>query len=1160
MVTHCMQEASKSELALSPAKRAVFEALRQTITGGAGSAQRIPRRPDLQVAPLSFAQQRLWFLSQLEPDSAAYNLPTSVRLMGPLEVVTLASSLAEVIRRHESLRTTFSNVNGTVVQVIAPAMRADLAVVDLTGLPAANREEGARQHLNHEVLKPFDLRYGPLVRCVLLRLGEQDYVLVVNMHHIVTDGWSMGIFWRELMLLYDAFSSGKPSPLAELPIQYADYAIWQRRWLQGEEIERRISYWNKQLAGAPSLLDLPLDATRPPRQTYQGGSEALVLAGDLSDAIQALARQENVSLFMLLTGTFQLLLQRLSGQDDVVIGVPVAGRNRVETEGLIGFFINTVVLRTDLSGNPTFRDLLRRVREVVLGAHAHQDLPFEKVVEELHPQRTLSYSPLFQVMLNLLNLSPMLVQGRTLRAEPFAPSEGESKFDLTLYASEHPGKLGFRLVYNADLFRAERMQELLRQLEHLLRQIAADPAARIGDYCLVPNETRPRLPDATSALKCEWAGSVHEHFSRQAQQTPGGLAILDQGEAWTYAELEARSNQVAHFLRSAGVGARQRVAVYAARRASLVVAMLGVLKAGAAFVILDPAHPPRRLVEYLELARPQAWLQSERTGRLPALIEEAVAACGCAAKLVLPDGKQATGWEQLRGISIDTPAIAVGPDDLAYVAFTSGTTGTPKGVQGTHRPVAHFVQWHCRTFGFLETDRFSLLSGLAHDPLLRDVFTPLWAGATLCIPNADDILAAGRLAKWMRDAGVTVTHLTPAMAQLLALPPEKGQEPHRLGSLRYAFFGGDRLTAQDVRCLRAVAPTAACVNFYGTMETPQAMGWYVVPDGEWSGDSGGSVDVKSILPVGRGIDGVQLLVLNPANQLAGVGERGRIFVRTPYLTLGYEGDEALTRERYLTNPSTRTPGDRIYATGDLGRYRPDGTVEFLGRSDFQVKLRGYRVELGEIEGVLAQHPDVRQAVVSLREDTPGEKRLAAYLVPRGSPASATDEVRDFVRQRLPDYMVPTAFVWLPALPLTPNGKVDHRALPVPVVTTVAGGARFVAPRTAVEEVVASIWTELLRVAQVGVEADFFELGGHSLLATQILSRVNQTFQAEVPLRRLFEAPTVAGLAQAIVAAEATPGQAERIAQIVRRIARMSPEERQRTLQQKQTKNQRFQSP
>ncbi len=637
----------------------------------------------------------------------------------------------------------------------------------------------------------------------------------------------------------------------------------------------------------------------------------------------------------------------------------------------------------------------------------------------------------------------------------------------------------------------------------------------ISDFSSVTQSAQSVLPNPAEPLPCEWFGSPHSRFSQQAKRVPARTAVADKLQTWSYSELDAASNQLANYLRSCGIGSQDAVAIYAHRSASLVWALLGILKAGAAFVILDSKYPASRLIDCCRLAMPRGWLQLEAAGELPEELEEFVGSLGCVCRLELPQGV-AAARQLLKDCDADGPEVGVDPDGLAYIAFTSGSTGKPKGILGTHRPLSHFLEWHIRTFGLRESDRFSMLSGLSHDPLLRDILTPLSLGAAVCIPDPEQTVTPGWLADWMKQQEISVAHLTPAMGQVLTAAIADrvaSREWEPVVSLRYAFFGGDILRKQDVELMRALAPNLTCVNFYGATETPQAMGYYIVPNEE-TGEFAGKEDfpVPSRIPVGRGIQDVQLLVLNSSQELAGIGELGEIYIRTPYLAKGYLGDDALTEERFIANPLAKITGDRLYKTGDLGQYSPDGTISLVGRADNQVKIRGFRIELGELEAVLNAHPGVRQSVALAREDVAGDRRLVAYIVPAQSPFPTAGELRRFLKEKLPDYMVPSALTFLDALPLTPNGKIDRRALPAPDFERPDLEGNFVAPRDAVERQLAQIWENLLGVKQIGIKDNYFDLGGHSLLAVRLFAEIERAFGKNLPINVLLQAQTIEQLA------------------------------------------------
>ncbi|HSK79061.1 MAG TPA: non-ribosomal peptide synthase/polyketide synthase, partial [Thermoanaerobaculia bacterium] len=1052
----------------------VAELARRVAAGEKGSAPPlVPVPRDGSPFPLSFAQERLWFLDQFDPGTPTLNIPFPMRLPAAVEPGLLARALATVVRRHEALRTAFGSEEGRPYQRIGPPFAPPLPVTDLSGLGEEAREREAARLEAEEGLLPFDLARGPLLRARLLLLGEET-ALLLTVHHIVADGWSLGLLTRELGAAYRGLA------LPELPVQYADYAVWQRSWLSGAVLDAQIAYWRERLADPP-VLDLPTDRPRPAVQTWRGAGVPHTLAPELTGSLSALARREGATLFMVLLAAFQALLARLSGQDDVVVGAPVAGRVREETEPLIGCFLNNVTLRTSLSGTPSFRELLARARATALEAYAHQDVPFEKLLEELAPKRDLSRTPIFQVFLNMLNFPAE--EGAGGGFDDAFTAEVPAKFDLTIYASEGGGALHLNFVYNADLFDRGRVEEMARQLENLLARAAEEPEARTGEVSLVTEAARTVLPDPAKPLDAGFRGGIHDALARQS---PERVAVVEDGKILNYGELQAAASGLSGLLASQGIGRGEVVAVWAHRSAALPGAVLGALRAGAAFMVLDPAYPASRLVDYLRIGRPAAFVAIAGAAPPPSEVEAELHGIACRVELPaeLPGG----------GLSVE-----VGPEDLAVITFTSGSTGRPKGVAGRHGPLTHFYPWMAERFGLSGEDRFGMLSALSHDPLQRDLFTPVWLGASLAVPDPERIGSPGYLADWVRREGVTILHLTPAMLELLVQAAEETGAD--MPSLRRAFVVGDLLKRSDVERLYTVAPGITCINLYGSTETQRSVSYFVVPREARPG--------REVLPLGRGMEDAQLLVVNPEGALAGVGELGEIHLRSPHLALGYLDDPALTAERFLPDAGE----SRRYRTGDLGRYLPNGDVEFAGRADAQVKIRGFRIEPGEIEAALARFPGVRESVVIVRD-----LRLVAYVVPRPGAEIPPADVRSFLAARLPGYMVPADVAVLPALPLTRTGKIDRRALPAPERTA---GEGAVAPRTPAEETLAGLWRDLLGVEAVGVHDDFFDRGGHSLLATQLLSRIRTAFGVEVPLRALFERPTIAAMASLVAAGEAS---------------------------------------
>lgn len=1090
--------------------------------------QSLARNQRGTTLPLSFAQERLWFLDQLDPGNSVNNIPSAWRLHGPLERTALEKSIAAIIQRHESLRTIFVDQQGKPAQVIVSAPACTLHTYDLTAYDATEQEEHVRQVIQMEAQHSFDLAQGPLLRAMLVRLASDEHVFLLTIHHIVADGWSIDVFTHELNQLYRSnLEHERATSLPDLPIQYADYALWQRNWLQGPLVKQQLSYWRQQLTGAPPLLELPTDRPRPAIQTHQGAYLPFQIKTRLAQSIKELSRRENVTLFMTLLAAFQILLARYSGQEDIVVGTPVAGRNRRELEQLIGFFLNNLALRSTITDDASFRAILQQVRQVTIDAFAHQDVPFEQVLQELGVERTSSHTPLFQVFFNMQNFADSEMSLVGVSAEKIPPQNVESKFDLTLYIEEHPQTIHVNLLYNTDLFGQARMEQLFEQYHLLLEQIVANPDAPIMHHSLVTETARTLLPDATLPLDDTWYGPVFAPLARYAQSEPQREALRDASGSWSYGQLNEHSNQIAHYLIEHGVRKGDTIAIYGYRSAVLVSALLGILKAGAAFCILDPAYPGRRLQDCIEALAPRGWIQINEAGVPAREVQEYIATrlSHCSLALAAENGLAKNAL--LREYSADDPQVVIGPDDLAAISFTSGSTGKPKGVLGRHGSLSHFQSWQQKTYGFHSQDRYSMLSGLSHDPFQREMFTPFWFGATVCIPTVEERSLPDRLLAWMRREQISIAHLTPAMMQLLTRRSSSDDSQGTMPSLRAIFITGDMVTLQDVRRIRIAAPNAICVNSYGSTETQRSVANFVIPSLHECGNellyggNGSASMAKATIPVGRGIQDVQLLLLTTESRLAGVGEVGEVCVRSPHLSAGYLHDAVLTHQRFVSNPFTGNRSDRLYRTGDLGRYLPDGTVEVIGRMDQQVKIRGFRVELGEIDVALRQHPAIRECLIVAGEDESGEKRLVAYIVWQAHERATIREFHRFLKQTLPDYMLPSAFVELAAIPITPNGKVDRKALPAPDPAIEAQSAHADTRLTPVEEIVASIWSQVLGRPTVGCDDDFFELGGHSLLAVQTISRIRDTFHIELPLRCLFDAPTIAGLAEHIEAALAT---------------------------------------
>jgi amino acid adenylation domain-containing protein len=1080
--------------------RALFEG--PTVEGMAGRVEEMRRAgegialpPLVPVAreaplPLSFAQERLWFIDRLEPGSATYNVPVVWRVGGALDQAALERATGEIVRRHEALRAVFPEVDGSPVQVIAPFGGSTLPVEDLSGLSAADRDAALRRRVGEEAGRAFDLSAGPLFRAALLRLGAEDHVLLLCMHHILVDQWSLGVLRRELSTLYAAYREGRESPLPELAVQYADYAVWQREQLAGEVLDRHLAYWKERLAGAPELLELPTDRPRPAVQTYRGAHEGITLPGELLDRLEAVGRGEGATPFMTLLAAFQVLLGRYGGSDDVVVGSPISGRTRREVEELIGLFLNTLVLRTDLSGDPSFREVLGRVRETTLGAFEHQEIPFERLVTELQPERSLSYSPLFQVLFVLQEAErPEGAAGSLELRGMGAARSGTSKFDLTLFTGRTAEGLTASLEYNTDLFDRGTIRRMLGHLKRVLEEVAADADVRLSKLTLLEDAERRQVVAEWNATDAAYPREVcvHELFEAQADRAPGAVAVRHAGGSLSYAELEERANRLARHLRGLGVGPDARVGLCLERGPELMVGVLGILKAGGAYVPLDPAYPAERLAYMLEDSAARVLLtQASLAERLPAGGATVVRLDADAAEIERESG------ERLR--------VPAGPGNLAYVIYTSGSTGRPKGVAMPHRPLVNLLAWQAAS-GRAPAGAVTLqYTSISFDVSFQEIFATWCAGGTLVLVSEEVRTDSSQLARLLEAEGVERLFLPfVALQHLAEASVELGIAP---ASLVEVITAGEQLrVTEPIRRWFAAMPGCVLVNQYGPSET------HVVSARVLEGESASWPLLPSI---GAPVANTRLYVVDQQMEPAPVGVPGELLLGGDAVARGYLERPGLTAERFVPDPFSTEGGARLYRTGDRARWLASGEVEYLGRTDEQVKVRGFRIEPGEIEAVLSDHAAVREAVVVVREDAPGDRRLVAYVV-AGEPAAVTPaELRAHLKRRLPEYMVPSAVVVLEALPLTPSGKVARRALPAPDLASPEEA--YVAPRTPTEEVLAGIWAEVLRLERVGVHDSFFELGGHSLLATRVVSRVRVEFSVELPLRALFETPTVAGLA------------------------------------------------
>jgi len=1040
--------------------------------------------------PLSFAQERLWFFDQLEPGNPFYNLCGALRVTGQLNAEALRQSIEKIIERHEVLRTAFAAVEGQPIQVVAAAGDFQMPLIDLRDRSPDDRQAEVQRLSASSAREPFDLGQSSLLRAKLLRLDVTEHVLLLTVHHIVFDGWSLGVFLRELAEFYQAFSSNHLPLLSPLPIQYADFAAWQRQQLQGEILETQLGYWKQQLSGSLPILNLPTDFPRPAVQTFQGARQTWELPSYLSLALTQLGQQEKATLFMTLLAAFKTLLYRYTGQTDILVGSPIANRNLREIEALIGFFVNTLVLRSDLNGNPTFRELLRSVREVALGAYAHQDVPIEKLVEELQPERDLSYSPLFQVAFALQNGLTQTLQlpGLTLNFNEIHTET--ANFDLTLFLEETDRGLTATWEYSTNLFQPSTIARMHGHFQILLEGIIANADTRISELPLLSDRERHQLLIEWNNTQVDYPkdSTIHQLFEAQVERTPDAIAVVFEDQKLTYGELNKRANQVAHYLQQLGVKPEVLVGICTERSLDMIVGLLGILKAGGAYVPLDPSYPLERITYILSDARVKILVTEQK---MLALLPEQEA------QLVCLDAD----WDRISQQSQTNPDLGANSDNLAYTIYTSGSTGKPKGVQIYHQSLVNFLNSMREAPGLTESDILLAVTTICFDIAALEIYLPLMVGAKIVLASREVTANGELLLSTLQNCGVTVLQATPATWRLLlAAGWESSPQLKMLG-------GGEALPRELAD--RLLEKGGSLWNMYGPTETTV---WSTTCQVNALESRHRRQNVPEA--IGRPIANTEIYILDGNLQAVPVGIVGELYIGGDGLAKGYLNRPELNAEKFISHPFSDRPGARLYKTGDLARYLSDGNIEYVDRIDNQVKVRGFRIELGEVEAALSQHPDVREAVVVVREDEPGKKCLVAYAVLGQEGAIADRELRAFVKQKLPEYMLPSAFVLLEALPLTPNGKVDRKALRAPDTENLPLNAAF-APRTPEEQLLAEIWSQVLGVKQVGIRDNFFELGGHSLLATQLIAKVREAFQIELPLRSLFQCPTVESLAAVI---------------------------------------------
>jgi len=1073
------------------------------ISNEKAQVQIISQRTRTEPCPLSFAQQRLWFLNQLEVDSFAYNISAAVRLKGMLNIIALHESFNEIVRRHEALRTSFAIASsgaysfgeasyaerlgekpiadGQPVQIVAPALTLTFPVISLRDMSEIDQEVEVQRLAKSEAQQPFNLAQTPLLRGTLLQLNDTNHVLLFTAHHIVFDGWSIGILIRELVVLYEAFSTGKLSPLPKLPIQYADFALWQRKWLLGEVIKSQIAYWQQQLAGI-SVLQLPTDRPRPKIQTFRGATESFFLSAKLTEALKVLSLQEGVTLFMTLLTAFKTLLYRYSGQEDIAVGSPIANRNQTETENLIGFFVNTIVLRTDVSGNPSFRELLHRVRECTLSAYAHQDLPFEYLVEKLQPERNLNHNPIFQVMFAFQNAATEELKLPGLNLNFLNFDRQAATFDLSVSMQDGKSGVQGKFEYNTDLFNADTIRRMVEHFQILLAGIVEHPEQQLSSLPLLSATQQQELLVEWNNTRVNYSQNqcVHQLFEAQVERTPNNIAIAFVEQQITYSHLNAQANQLAHYLQKMGVGTEVIVGICIERSLEMVIGLLAILKTGGAYLPLDPRLPKERLALMLEDAQVSVVLTQEK---LLAVLPEDI-------NLVILDAD----WQEIAKQDKCNPTSQVTTENLAYVIYTSGSTGRPKGVQILHSAVVNFLHSAHQTLQLVEQDIFLSVTTLSFDIAVLEIFLPLIIGARVVIVSRGVATDGVQLSDALAKSAATVMQATPATWQMLVETGWWGNPQLKI------LCGGEALPRNLANQL--LQRCASLWNLYGPTETTIWSTAYKVET------------ESSIVPIGRPLANTQIYILDQHGQLLPVGVVGELHIGGAGLARGYLNQPELTAQKFIFNPFVDEIGTRLYKTGDLARYLPSGDIEYLGRIDYQIKLRGFRIELGEIEAVLSQHSAVKQAVVFLKEDKIDNQQLVAYIVSRNQQTPTISELRNFLKHNLPDYMIPSDFVLLETLPLTPNGKVDRRRLSTQASVHLEKDITYVAPQSASEKAIAIIWQAVLSVEKVGIHDNFFDLGGHSLLLVRVYSQLQIVFlHKNLSMMDLFIYPTISSLAR-----------------------------------------------
>jgi amino acid adenylation domain-containing protein len=1043
--------------------------------------------PHSDQIPLSYAQQRLWFLNQLMPGSNAYNLPAEMFIEARLNVALLEQSLSEVVRRHEALRTTFVLVGVQPLQRINPSVLLELPLIDLRGLGGDERGAAAERLRQEAALRPFDLENGPLLRVMLIRLDEEQYLLLLNMHHIVSDGWSMGVLLHEVETLYASYSQGLASPLTELEVQYADYATWQREWLQDEVLKEEVAFWKRQLDGAPTLLELETDHPRQFLRTLRGAHHPVVFSEEVSQWLREFHRQEGATLFMTLMAGFHALLWRYTGQNDILVGTPIAGRSHVELEQMIGFFVNMIPIRTNFSSRPTFRELIKQVRDSSLAAYTHQELPFDKLVEELQPRRSPGRNPIFQAILAFQNAAPKMSMAK-VGLPAGVPVSADIKFDLEVHLQDTPGGVIGSFVYSPELFEPSFIARMVYHFERLFEKAMLEPDSELSTLSLLDEaEYRQVVEEWNDTAVAVPEGCIHQIFEHEAEQRPDAIAVEFGEENVSYRELNRRANSLALRLRGEGVGAEVFVGVMLERSVELIAALLGVARAGGVYVPINLTDPPQRIRFILEDAGIKVLVTSREIAA--GLAESDLTMVYVDAD----DDRQATIEEPE-----EQPLSNVTPDNLAYLMYTSGSTGTPKGVGITHRNIVGLVK--AANFANLTSDEILMqVAPVSFDASTFEIWGCLLNGARLMV-FPPQLPSLSELGEFINRTQVTTLFLTTGLFHQFV-----DTNVRSIGAVRQLLTGGDALSPALLKKGLEQIDDCQIVNCYGPTESTVMACCYQVERDR---------PAATAVPIGRPVSNTRLYIIN-AMQPAGVGERGELFIGGGGLGRGYHNRPDLTADRFLPDPYGPQPGGRLYRTGDAARHLNDGLIQFLGRVDDQVKINGFRIEPREIEAVLSNHPTLTAALVLAREDTPGEKFLVAYVVANSEAGPSNDELRGYLKERLPEYMVPSVYVTLEAMPLTPHGKIDRAALPAPQVSLSRSGREYVAPRNDLQQQLVDIWEELLKLHPIGVMDNFFELGGHSLQMLMLVARVEERLGKRVPMADLFNDPTVEHLSELI---------------------------------------------